>query len=97
MKRGRRNRESWPRAKELAEAGCWLSEAARILKIHHTTAIYISLQMGFTWAKCPERTSRFNPVNPRNVWKPKPVQGVLLVSDEPIEHVDRLMRLARLA
>lgn len=99
MKRGRGNRETWPRAKELADQGCWLTEAARILKIHHTTAIYISRQMGFKWGQCPPRRPEhkpesFAPIKFRNVWKAKPVEREWIVSDEAVDRIERMMALA---
>lgn len=44
---------SWDKCKELAEAGVYAAKAARIMGIHHTTALYISRQMGFKWPKAP--------------------------------------------
>ena len=93
MRVGKFDPERWERAKELAEQGCWLSEAARILKIHHTTALYISRQMGFKWPPCPERYAHFKP------WKyaiKKTVHSErrLPVSSESVAYVERLMRLA---
>lgn len=49
--KGRPHQADWERAKQLAESGWWLSEGARKLGIHHTTALYISRQMGFRWPK----------------------------------------------
>jgi hypothetical protein len=93
MKKGRGNREIWPKAQELAEQGCWLSEAARILKVHHTTTLYISRQMGFKWPRCPERYAYFKPY--KFVTGKKPVRSeVLPISNESEEYVERLMRLA---
>jgi len=91
---GKFDPERWERAKELAEQGCWLSEAARILKIHHTTAIYISRQMGFKWPPCPERYARFKPGRKYYSKKPPIKFDITQVSDEPLEYVDLLMRLA---
>lgn len=50
-------RERWKRVKELAEQGYSISETARELGIHHTTAIYIGRKMGFQW-KTDQRVSR---------------------------------------
>ena len=41
--------ERWLKAKELADKGYSVTEAAREIGIHHTTAIYISRRMGFKW------------------------------------------------
>jgi hypothetical protein len=92
MNVGRGNKERWEQARALASQGCWMSEAARILRIHHTTALYISRQMGFKWAPCPARYAHFKPYKfgPHK----KPVVAELYVSDEPAEYVERLMRLA---
>ena len=94
MRLGKFDPERWERAKELAEQGCWLSEAARILKIHHTTAIYISRQMEFKWPPCPERYARFKPGR-KYCSKKAPIKfDVMQVSEESMEYVERLMRLA---
>lgn len=93
MRTGKFDRERWYRAKELAEQGCWLSEAARILKIHHTTALYISRMMGFKWAPCPARYAHFKPYKYVGKKTVRNEKG-LPISNESAEHVERLMRLA---
>ena len=92
MRRGKFDPERWNRAKELAEQGCWLSEAARIMRIHHTTALYIARKMGFKWPPCPARYSHFKPY--KFATPKKPVAKQEQVSNEPAEYVERLMRLA---
>jgi hypothetical protein len=97
MRTGKFDAERWERARELAGQGCWLSEGARILKIHHTTALYISRKMGFKWGKCPPEYQKNKPPGGRFFARKKPVQSEPLglpVSDEPAEYVERLMRLA---
>lgn len=47
---GNHTGELWQRARELADHGCTVTQGARILGIHHTTAIYIARRMGFEWA-----------------------------------------------
>ena len=49
MRRGKFSFERWQKARELAEQGYTVTAAARILGIHHSTAIYISRRMGFKW------------------------------------------------
>ena len=59
-KGGVSRRIDWERARKLAAEGYWLNEAARILRIHHTTAIYIGRQMGFTWPAAPAKPQRIS-------------------------------------
>jgi len=82
----------WQRAKELAEQGCWLAEAARRLKVHHATCLYISRKMGFTWGKCPQ--NRGQERCQFKMTKKPVVSDKLPVSNEPVERVERMMRLA---
>ena len=39
----------WLKAEELAKKGYTVCAGARILGIHHATAIYIARRMGFKW------------------------------------------------
>jgi hypothetical protein len=50
MRRGKFNPERWKRARELAAQGYTVCAGARLIGIHHATAIYIAEQMGFKWA-----------------------------------------------
>lgn len=40
----------WLKAEELAKKGYTVCAGAKILGIHHATAIYIARRMGFKWA-----------------------------------------------
>jgi hypothetical protein len=96
---GRRSKENpldWQRAKELAERGCWESEAARIMGIHHTTALYIARKMGFEWAPSPRR-SGFCGEEFRRLRRKKPVSinRPLPKTVGGSERIERMLDLAR--
>lgn len=82
----------WDRAKQLAASGVHEAAAARVLGIHHTTAMYIARKSGFTWPKPQEGSAA-----PRRLHRKKPAQPKpLAVSDESPELVEKLMRLVGL-
>ena len=92
MKLGRRSvahkLATWSEAQELAAKGYWQSKAARKLGIHHTSAMYISRQMGFEWAPAPQALPPLN----RYETAPRITKPVVAERDEQVE---RMLELAR--
>jgi hypothetical protein len=84
----------WERARQLAEQGVWMSHAAKLLGIHHTTALYIGRQMGFRWGKCPWPTKPQVESLPRRKPIKKPVQSEMPAHVHDVRRVEWLMRLA---
>ena len=73
-----------------------MSRAAKILKIHHTTALYIGRQMGFEWPKVPPAERGFCATEYRRLHRKKPPAVEELVhttGDEP--RIERMLQLAQ--
>jgi hypothetical protein len=85
-KGGKPRRINWEKAMELAAGGVWLAEACRLLEMNHSTALYISRKMGFTWPAPPVPSNR-----------PKLLPGQRTVRRERQEDASRVERMMALA
>jgi transposase-like protein len=79
---------AWEKAKQLADAGIWLSEAARQLGVHHSTAWYISRKMGFQWPRKPLHVKR------TTKRLRKPGLAKTRYSAVTLSRIERMMKLA---
>ena len=90
-----RRRIDWKRARDLAEQGISMTQAAEELRCHHTSLVHIAKVCGFQWRRAPyrgfrERVTEHRPPMPIGLedlpFDSMPVQCAL---------VDRIMELQR--